>query len=92
MADVYFVLQILGILGEVTIGGIGVAIYQRTKSKAGLLMGSSFFLYAIYDFVQLGRTLGTWSTTLHPFLIAIEYFIAVMLMLAGIWLLYRALD
>ncbi|VVB81584.1 Uncharacterised protein [uncultured archaeon] len=92
MLDLLFWMQLLGILGEVLIAGLGVGIAFRSKSSVGWFMGLSFLLYALYDFIQLGRAIGSWAIDLSPYIIGIVYFIAVITMVISAWKIYKALD
>ena len=85
-------IQLIGIFGEVIVAGLGIGIGMRSKSSAGWLIGLSFLLYALYDFIQLGRTLGTWAIEVPAIVISVVYFVAVVLIVAGAWKIYRALD
>jgi hypothetical protein len=92
MLDFLFWLQILGIAGEVLISGLGVGIAMRSKSSVGWYMGASFLLYALYDFIQLGRAVGGWAIELTPMVIELVYFAAVITMVIAAWKIYKALD
>ena len=85
-------LQLFGIFGEVIIAGIGIAIGMRSRSWAGWYIGISFALYAMYDFIQLGRTLKIWAVNMPLITISLIYLVAVVFMVLGIWKIYRALD
>ena len=84
-------LQLVGIFGEVAVAGLGFGIGARSKSSSGWLIGASFFLYALYDFIQLGRALSTWLLDVPDVAISIIYFVAVVLMVIGAWIIYKAL-
>jgi hypothetical protein len=85
-------MQLIGIFGELVVAALGVGIAMRSKLSAGWLIGVSFLLYALYDFIQLGRALGTWAIDIPPLVISVVYFAAVVLMVIGAWKIYRALD
>jgi hypothetical protein len=92
MLDLLAWMQLIGIFGEIVVAGLGVGIGMRSKSSAGWLIGLSFLLYAVYDFIQLGRTLGTWTVGVSALLISVDYLAAVIFIVWGAWKIYRALD
>ncbi|GEM_PF-4245278 len=91
MADIVSILQVSGIIVEMLITGFGVAIGLRSKSSIGWLIGSSFFLYAVYDFIKLDVNFTFWAA-IPPIAVAILFLASAIFTLIAVFKLYNALD